>query len=140
MKKILLALTLLFAALSLTALGHSELVSSTPANGSTVKTMPSAVQLNLDDAVEMSFSSFKVYAYTGTVTNGKLRAFASAKTALKNDAAARADAGTTSAGTTKTVSLKLKPQLKPGVYVVMWKALGADTHTVDGYIYFTYKP
>ena len=136
--KILLTLFLLLA--SSLAFGHSELVSSTPANGSTVKTMPSVVQLKLDDAVEMAFSSFKVYAYTGTVTNGKLRAFASAKTALKNDAAARADAGTTSTGTTKTVSLKLKPKLNSGVYVVMWKALGADTHTVDGYIYFTYKP
>ena len=136
--KILLTLFLLLA--SSLALGHSELVSSTPANGSTVKTMPSAVQLKLDDAVEMSFSTFKVYAYTGTVTNGKLRAFASAKTALKNDAAARADAGTTSTGTTKTVSLKLKPKLNSGVYVVMWKALGADTHTVEGYVYFTYKP
>lgn len=139
MKNILLALFLLLAS-SLTALGHSELVSSTPANGSTVKTMPSAVQLKLDDAVEMAFSTFKVYAYTGTITNGKLRAFASAKTALKNDLSARADAGTTSAGTTKTVSLKLKPNLKSGVYVVMWKALGADTHTVEGYVYFAYKP
>ena len=139
MKKTLFALCLLLAS-SLTVLGHSELVSSTPANGSRVATMPSAVQLNLDDAVEMAFSTFKIYAYTGTVTNGKLRAFATAKTALKNDASARADAGTSSAGTTKTVSLKLKPKLKPGVYVVMWKALGADTHTVSGYVYFTYKP
>ena len=140
MKKTLLALCLLLASSSLTVLGHSELVSSTPANGSTVKTMPSTVQLNLDDAVEMAFSTFKIYAYTGTVTNGKLRAFATAKTVLKNDASARADVGTSSTGTTKTVSLKLKPKLQPGVYVVMWKALGADTHTVEGYIYFTYKP
>jgi copper resistance protein C len=137
MKSVLLIAALILSSL---VLAHSELVSSTPANGSTVKTMPSAVRLNLDDAVEMAFSTFKVYAYTGAVTNGKLQTFASTKTALKNDLNARADAGTTSEGTTKTVSLKLKPQLKPGVYVVMWKALGADTHTVEGYIYFTYKP
>lgn len=136
--KLLLSIAALI--LSSLALAHSELVSSTPANGSRVKTMPSAIELKLDDAVEMAFSSFKVYAYSGTVTNGKLRAFARAKTALRNDDAARADAGTSSTGTTKTVSLKLKPKLKSGVYVVMWKALGADTHTVEGYLYFMYKP
>ena len=137
MKSLLFVAVLMLLSL---ALAHSELVSSTPDNGSRVKTMPSSVELKLDDAVEMAFSSFKVYAYSGMVTNAQLKAFASAKTALKNDAAARADAGTSSTGTTKTVSLKLKPKLKPGVYVVMWKALGADTHTVEGYIYFTYKP
>ena len=136
--KLLLSIAALI--LSSLALAHSELVSSTPANGSRVKTMPSSIELRLDDAVEMAFSSFKVYAYSGTVTNAQLKAFARSKTALKNDLSARADAGTTSAGTTKTVSLKLKPNLKSGVYVVMWKALGADTHTVEGYIYFTYKP
>lgn len=139
MKKILLAVFILLTS-SLTVLGHSELVNSNPANGSIVKTMPSAVQLKLDEAVEMSFSTFKVYAYIGTVTNDKLRAFARAKIALKNDAAARADAGVSSTGTTKTVSVQLKSKLKPGVYVVMWKALGIDTHTVEGYIYFTDKP
>jgi copper resistance protein C len=136
--KLLLSIAALI--LSSLALAHSELVSSTPANGSRVKIMLISVDLELDDAVEMAFSSFKVYLYNGTVTNAQLKAFATAKTALKNDSSARADAGTTSTGTTKTVSLKLKPKLNPGVYVVMWKALGADTHTVEGYIYFTYKP
>ena len=91
--------------------------------------MPSAIEPKLGDAVEMAFSGFKVYAYSGAVTNAQLQAFARDRTALKNDSSARVDAGTTSAGTTRTVSLKLKS----GVYVVIWKALGADTHTVGGY-------
>ena len=93
--------------------------------------MPSAIEPKLGDAVEMAFSGFKVYAYSGAVTNAQLQAFARDRTALKNDSSARVDAGTTSAGTTRTVSLKLK--LESGVYVVIWKALGADTHTVEGY-------
>jgi copper resistance protein C len=138
MKKLLLALTLTIV--SSLVLAHSEPVSSTPANGSTVKVMPASVKLNFDEAVEVAFSNFKVYAYSGEVTNGKLRAFAQQKTPLKNDAATRADAGVTSSGTTKTVNVKLKPNLKAGTYVVMWKALGADTHTVEGYVYFRLKP
>ena len=42
---------------------HSELVSSTPAYGGRVKIMPSAIELKLDDAVEMSFSGFKAGFY-----------------------------------------------------------------------------
>ena len=127
-----LLLSIIALILSSLALAHSELVSSTPAYGSRVKIMPSAIELKLDDAVEMSFSGFKAYAYSSAVTNAKLQAFARARTALKNDSSARADAGTSSTGTTKAVSLKLKSKLASGVYVVMWKALGADTHTVEG--------
>jgi copper resistance protein C len=122
------------------ALAHSELVKSTPAKGATVKVAPANVTLTFDEAVEMAFSSFKVYAYTGEITNGKLRAFARQKIALKNDVTARADAGVTSSGTTKTVTLKLKPNLKTGAYVVMWKALGVDGHSVEDQFYFRVKP
>jgi copper resistance protein C len=122
------------------ALAHSELVKSSPAKGATVKVAPATVSLSFDEAVEMAFSTFKVYAYTGEITNGKLRAFARQKTALKNDASARADAGATSSGTTKTVTLKLKPNLNTGTYVVMWKALGVDGHSVEDHFYFRVKP
>ncbi len=122
------------------ALAHSELTSSTPTNGGVIKAMPAKVTLNFAESIESDFSTFKVYKYTGEVTRGQLRYFAKQQTALKNDAAARADAGVTASGTTRTVELKLKPGLKPGVYVVMWKALSSDTHTVEDYTYFVYKP
>ena len=58
-----LLLSIIALILSSLALAHSELVSSTPAYGSRVKIMPSAIELKLDDAVEMSFSGFKAGFY-----------------------------------------------------------------------------
>jgi hypothetical protein len=137
MKKVLFALTL---ALLGVALAHSELTTSVPANGAVVKTMPKTVALSFSGGVETDFSTFKVYQYTGEVTRGQLRYFARQQMALKNDAAKRADAGTVTKGTSSTVTINLKPGLKPGVYVVMWHLLSVDTHTVDDFAYFTYKP
>ena len=122
------------------ALSHSEPFSTTPANGSSVKVMPKSVRITFDEAIEGAFSSFKVYVYTAEVTKAKLQAFAKSKIGLKNDVSARADAGTSLSGTTKSVEIKLKPALKPGVYVVMWRVLGVDTHTVEAYSYFRLKP
>jgi methionine-rich copper-binding protein CopC len=136
MKRVLLALALLCGV----ALSHSEPFEVTPANGARVKTPPQSVTITFDEAIEGAFSAFKVYAYTGEVTKAKLQAFAKSKTALKNDEAARADVPVALGGTTKTVTLKLKPGLKPGVYVVMWRVLGVDTHTVEAHTYFRYLP
>jgi copper resistance protein C len=134
-----LLFTLLFALIGFT-LAHSDIVSSTPAVGATVKTMPPRLKLTFNEGVETAFSTFKVYAYTGEVTNGKLRAFANQKTPLTNDAAARADAGTITKGASKTVELTMKPNAKPGVYVVMWKLLSVDGHSKTGQFYFRLKP
>ena len=133
---------LMFCALALLGVvyAHSELASSTPANGAVIKTMPATVKLNFSGGIETDFSTFKVYQYPGEVTRGQLRSFAKQMMAVKNDDAKRADAGTTTDGTSSSVTIKLKPGLKPGVYVVMWHALSADTHTVDDFAYFTYKP
>jgi methionine-rich copper-binding protein CopC len=122
------------------ALAHSELTTSAPANGAVIKTMPATVTLNFSGGIETAFSTFKVYKYGGEVTRGQLRYFAKQQVPLKNDDAKRADAGTTTNGTSSSVTLKLKSGLKPGVYVVMWHALSVDTHTVDDFAYFTYKP
>ncbi len=129
---------ILAALLLSVALSHSEPFETNPANGAGVKTMPKSVRITFDEAIEGAFSSFKVYVYAGEVTKAKLQAFATSKIALKDDASARADAGADSSGTTKTVAIALKPALKPGVYVVMWRVLGVDTHTVEAYSYFRY--
>ena len=137
MKKILMCFAL---ALLGVVYAHSELASSSPANGAVIKTMPAVVKLNFSGGVETDFSSFKVYQYTAEVTRGQLRYFAKQMMALKNDASKRSDAGTSTTGTSSSVTIKLKPSLKPGVYVVMWHLLSVDTHTVDDFAYFTYKP
>lgn len=137
MKIFLITITALLLSV---ALSHSEPFATSPANGSSVKVMPKIVRITFDEAIEGAFSSFKVYAYNAQITKAKLQAFAKSKIALKNDLSARADAGTGLTGTTKTVEIKLKPALKPGVYVVMWRVLGVDTHTVEAYTYFRYRP
>ncbi len=137
MKKLLLSFAL---AIFGVALAHSELASSTPANGAVVKVMPATVKLNFSGGIETDFSTFKIYQYTGEVTRGQLRYFAKQMMAVKNDAAKRSDAGTSTTGTSSNVTIKLRSALKPGVYVVMWHLLSVDTHTVDDFAYFTYKP
>ena len=73
--------------------------------------------------------------------NGLAGAMVSQVLETRDDEAARADAGTaTTEATSKTVTLNLKPDLSPGTYVVMWRALSVDTHSEDGYYVFTYQP
>jgi methionine-rich copper-binding protein CopC len=128
---------LLFVLLGV-ALAHSKPVKIVPANGATV-VAPKTVSIVFDEGIEGNFSTFKVYGYTGEVNNTAIRAFARAKLPLKNDSAARADSGNDAKGGTKTVNIALKPKLAKGVYVVMWRILGEDTHTVDSWSFFRVK-
>jgi len=57
-KPFVLALTLAFAGVGL---AHSELTSSTPEDGETLRAAPSEVTLNYSEALETRFSIFKVY-------------------------------------------------------------------------------
>lgn len=34
----------------------------------------------------------------------------------------------------------LPTDLAPGTYAVMWRALSVDTHTLQGFMVFTYQP
>jgi copper resistance protein C len=128
------------------ALAHSKVKKSTPIDGEIIKVMPKVISLEFDEGLVTKFSTFKVYKLETTSKDSeKLEAQAEALaeklTLKKNDQNARADAGFKgmSDETTK-VSVNLKPRLKPGVYVVMWRLLGTDTHTVSGNIWFQYKP
>ncbi len=187
------------------ALAHAELETATPAQNSTVTTLPSEITLTFSEAVEVGFSLFKVYKLDATVpaaetteettpaatqdedhsetggetaeghaeddmensaegdaedrdqdaaanadatppTPEQLRLNGLAGTLVaqvletKGDEAARADAGVATEATSKTVTLNLKPDLAPGTYVVMWRALSVDTHSEQGYYVFTYQP
>ncbi len=136
MKKILM---LVFAASLSLVLAHSRPAKISPANGSSVKSAK-MVEITFDEAVESQFSIFKVYAYSGALDKAAFQAFAKSKIALKNDAASRADSSATKAGTTKNIKIALKPNLKSGTYLVIWRILGSDTHGVDGYSFFKIKP
>ncbi|GIW27702.1 MAG: hypothetical protein KatS3mg070_1065 [Meiothermus sp.] len=140
---------LLFLLLSGMVLAHAEYKSSTPAANATIKTMPKTVVVNFSIAVETRLSTFKVYPLEAPPeawgSPARLRRLAGPLVRqvlpLKNDAARRADTGiTTTARTSKTVTLALKPGLQPGVYVVMWKNLGVDGHPETDFFVFVYKP
>ncbi len=55
---------------------------------------------------------------------------------LRGDGEARVDSGPQETGQSRTVTLTLREDLAPGVYVVMWRLLSVDTHTTQGYYVF----
>jgi copper resistance protein C len=58
--------------------------------------------------------------------------------ALKNDLAKRSDNGLeTTASEAALVKLKLKPNLKSGIYVVMYRILSVDTHITQDFFTFS---
>jgi copper resistance protein C len=60
---------------------------------------------------------------------------------VQDDEDARADTGVSpSEGQSETVTLRLKEELEPGAYAVMWKVLSVDAHTIEGFLTFTYDP
>ncbi len=128
------------------ALAHSNLTRSTPADAQTISSLPKTVVLEFSEPLELKFSSFKIYKLETTATDAKAArkdADALMDTVLekKGDEAARADAGLlTNVPRAARLEVKLKPNLTPGWYVVMWKVLSVDTHTSDDSIVFRYKP
>jgi copper resistance protein C len=144
-KAILLVLAASLALVGIT-LAHSKVKKSNPKDGEIVKVMPKAVKLEFNEGVVASLSTFKVYKLiTKSKDSEKLEAEAEALaeklTMKKGDANARSDTGFKGdADETTKFIVNLKTGLKPGVYVVMWRLLGTDTHTVSGNIWFQYKP
>ena len=140
----LLALALTFGIGA--ALAHAYLERSTPRDGSTITVMPASINLEMTEAVELRFSTFKVYKLETRETelhrvHADAASLMNRVLILKNDETARADAGvTTTEANSKTISIKLKPKLEPGYYVVMWRVLSVDTHTTEDYIVFRYQP
>jgi copper resistance protein C len=146
MKKAILLVLAASLALVGIALAHSKVKKSNPKDGEIVKVMPKAVKLEFNEGVVASLSTFKVYKLiTKSKDSEKLEAEAEALaeklTMKKDDAKARADSGFKGdADETTKFTVNLKSGLKPGVYVVMWRLLGTDTHTVSGNLWFQYKP
>ena len=144
-KLILLVLTISFALIGIT-FAHSKVKKSSPIDGQIVKVMPKTVQLEFDESAVVKFSIFKVYKLE-TKSRGReqlekeAEALAEKLTLKKADEKARADSGFKGASdeTTK-FTVNLKTGLKPGVYVVMWRLLGSDTHTLSGNLWFQFRP
>jgi len=134
------------------ALAHATLESSEPAPDATLTQPPAAVRLSFSEEVELDFSLFKVYQLDVAGVdlaadnawqrlNGLAGALVSDVLDRRDDADARADAGLTNAERrAKEVTIGLRDELAPGVYVVMWRILSIDTHGTQGFLVFRYAP
>lgn len=152
MKSLFFALTLALAGVGG---AHAELASSTPSAGAVLESSPAEVSLTFTEAVEVRFSTFKVYALGTDVDpddtdaearlNGLAAQLVSEVLDAPEDTDARADLGADpSAGeaarTAEEVILALEPELAAGVYVVMWRVLAVDTHPTQGFFTFRVEP
>lgn len=136
---------LLLTTLSSNGLSHSYLRQSVPAAGEVVTALETII-LEMTEAVELNFSTFKVYHLPDAPEAPRARLDAAQKLMrdvlmLRGDEDARADLGVITQGrTSAAVEIALRDALEPGVYVVMWRVLSTDTHTTEDLIIFEYRP
>jgi copper transport protein len=100
------------------ASAHAALLSTDPAEGSIVQTMPTEVTLHFSEQVTLSPDDLRVFDPSGK----------------------RVDSGATGhAGNDDTTAqVRLSPGLADGTYTVAWRAISADTHPVSGAFTFSY--
>jgi methionine-rich copper-binding protein CopC len=97
------------------AFAHAQLSKAMPAVNGAVATAPSEVTLNFSEKLEASFSTVIVRDAVGKRVN-------------------KADAQVDKADRT-TMRVPLDA-LTPGIYIVEWRALTADTHKTEGAFIF----
>ena len=131
------------------ALAHAEYRSSTPMPNATVKQAPKAITIRFSEAVEVRLSTFKVYPLGAPEevwgSPARLRRLAQPLVhrvlSQRGDASRRMDTGVSAAArTSQSVTISLKPGLKPGPYVVMWRNLAVDGHSQTDFFVFVFRP
>jgi copper transport protein len=111
-------LTVLVAAFALIGLSavpaaaHAEVVSTTPADGTSADQAPATVSVRFSEAVQVTPDGIRVLAADGTRVD-------------RGDAAP-------APGQPGTVSAALRSGLGPGAYTVAWNVTSADSHPVHG--------
>jgi methionine-rich copper-binding protein CopC len=97
------------------ALAHAQLTQATPAVASEIKTAPTEVSLNFSEKLENTYSTVIVRDAMGK----------------------RVDKGDAHVDKTDRTLMKVPVEgLMPGVYIVEWRALTADTHRTEGAFIF----
>jgi methionine-rich copper-binding protein CopC len=97
------------------AFAHAQLKAATPAAGGAVAEAPSEVTLNFSEKLEAAFSTVIIRDAVGKRIN-------------------KADAQLDKAD--RTIMRVAVDPLTPGIYIVEWKALTADTHKTEGAFIF----
>jgi methionine-rich copper-binding protein CopC len=129
------------------AAAHAFLKSAEPGEDSKVAARPAEVRVAFTEPVELRFSIFKVYRIDMDPGSELRRLNAAAGSLVsevlqkRGDEDARADQGISNTSRTATdVAIKLRPNLTPGAYAVMWRVLSIDTHTTQGFYVFVFAP
>lgn len=101
---------------------HSRVISSTPAQGSTVARLRS-ITLNFSEALlpPTAAASIVMTAMPGAANHGEM--------AIRNFTTAWS-------GGNRTLTLTLRQPLRSGSYEVRWQAAGADGHRMSGIVKF----
>ena len=117
-----LAIAASLFALPATALAHTKVVASTPAEGATVASART-VSLTFSEALlpPTAAASIVMTAMPGMANHGEM-AIRNFTTAWSND--------------NKTMTLNLAKPLPKGTYEVRWQAAGADGHRMKGTVTF----
>ena len=116
---LIIAATLAALVFAQPALSHAMLERANPRVGSTVQSAPAKVELWFSQELEPAFSTLKVVDKAGRqVDMGDKTVDARERSRL-------------------VVSL---PQLPPGTYRVVWRALSVDTHVSEGDFTFVVAP
>lgn len=122
---ILASTALMFSASALPTIAdaHSRIVSSSPAQGSTVA-RPRVVTLSFSEALltPTAAASIVMTAMPGVPNHGDM-VIRNFTTAWSND--------------NRTMTLTLRQPLRAGTYEVRWQAAGADGHRMTGKVDFT---
>jgi len=107
------------------ALAHSRMASSTPAEGSTVAA-PRVITMNFSEALlpPTAAASIVMTAMPGVKNHGEM-VIRNFTPVWSND--------------NKTLTLNLRQPLKAGDYDVRWQAAGADGHRMTGKISFNVR-
>lgn len=98
------------------ALAHPEIVRSEPEAGAQLATAPTEVRITFSEALETAFSDVQLFDTQGQPVEAE------------NGGRAPDD---------PTALLLPLPELKPGLYTVVWQTIGSDGHKIVGNFVFT---
>lgn len=147
--RILVALFVTVAAFAFAraATAHAYLDAIFPADGAALTEAPREIRLAFSEPIEVRFSTFKVYPLAIEPGSDERRMHGAAAVLVsqvldrRGDEPARVDDGFVAPSrTAREVTVRLRPSLRSGAYVTMWKVLSIDTHTTQDYALFIVRP